>query len=203
LEVVIVRQVLIIGWVTGLMLATATTHAAPVLQLPAGALEIVPGDSSVTFDVPDNRGGFSGHTTKVTGQVAVASTDGETYTARVTVSIDTPSITTDNGIRDSAMRSVYLQTADHPEITFVGTATASPGLGVHPFPATIAGQLTIKGTTEDVHFSGTITALDREYLADASTTIRMADYHIPYPHAFIFVAHDPVTVKIHIRARQP
>jgi hypothetical protein len=31
----------------------------------------------------------------------------------------------------------------------------------------------------------------------------MADYQIPYPRAFIFVAHDPVTVTLHIRARQP
>ncbi|HEV2358212.1 MAG TPA: hypothetical protein VGZ23_11470 [bacterium] len=45
-------------------------------------------------------------------------------------------------------------------------------------------------------------ALAREYVADASTTLRMVDYEIPYPRAFIFVARDPVTVRLHIRARQ-
>jgi len=41
------------------------------LQLPSGTFEIVPRESSVTFFVPDNRGGFTGHTTQVTGCVMI------------------------------------------------------------------------------------------------------------------------------------
>ena len=182
---------------------TAPVPWASLTLLPTGTFEIVPGESSVTFFVPDNRGGFTGHTTQVTGGVIVkARPDGEAYTAQVAASIDTRSITTDNGIRDAAMRTTYLHTAQFPAITYRGTAAATPGLGVRPFPAALRGQLTIQNVTRDEEFTATTVALAREFVADASAAVRMADYKIPYPRAFIFVARDPVTVKLHIRARQ-
>ena len=170
--------------------------------LPTGTFEIVPRDSSVTFAVPDNRGGFTGHTTQVTGRITIsASGEGKDYSAQIAASIDAGSITTDNGARDGSMRATYLRTAQFPQITFAGTLTAQPGLGIHPFPANVRGKLTIRDVTRDVEFPATVTALAREYVADASATVRMADFQIPYPRAFIFVAHDPVTVTLHIRAR--
>ncbi|HKV43071.1 MAG TPA: YceI family protein, partial [bacterium] len=172
--------------------------------IPTGTFEIVPKDSSVVFAVPDNRGGFSGRTTMVAGHVVVAAgADGETYVARVAATIDSRDITTGNALRDASMRSTFLQTRQYPVITFAGTVTARPGLGVHPFPATASGTLTIRNVTRDVEFPATVTALAHEYLADATTTIRMTDFQIPYPRAFIFVARDPVTVTLHIRSRQP
>ncbi len=187
----------------GLLLAAGMPGGAEAL-LPTGTFTIAPGDSTVTFFVPDNRGGFTGHTTRVTGRViAEPPAGGEIYTARVTAQIDARAITTDNGLRDGAMRAVYLRTAEWPAITFNGTVTARPGLGVRPFPATVRGRLTIRDVTREQEFSATIVALAHEYLADASTSVRMADYGIPYPRAFIFVARDPVTVKLHLRARQP
>jgi polyisoprenoid-binding protein YceI len=172
--------------------------------LPVGTFEIVPGDSSVTFAVLDNRGGFSGRTTRVTGRVVVeARGDGDEYVAAVTAAIDTASITTGSSIRDASMRSTFLRTGEFPTITFEGTVSARPGLGVHPFPAAARGQLTIRALTREIEFPATVVALARDYLADAVTTVRMADYEIPYPQFFIFVARDPVTVTLHIHARQP
>jgi polyisoprenoid-binding protein YceI len=176
--------------------------------LPTGTFAIVPGESSVAFVVPDNRGGFMGHTTRVTGQVTVERPAGatqvgaEVYTADVTATIAAGTITTDNAARDAAMRAVYLRTGAFPAITFTGTVKARPGLGVRPFAATARGQLTIRDVTREQAFSATVVALANEYLADASTLVRMADYGIPYPRAFIFVAHDPVTVRLHIVARR-
>jgi polyisoprenoid-binding protein YceI len=176
---------------------------AQILLLPIGTFEIVPGESRVTFLVPDNRGGFSGHTSAVTGRVAVAaSPDGETYTAQVTASVDAGALTTDSVLRDVSMRRTYLRTDRYPAITFAGTVTARPGLAVHPFPSTVRGSLTIRDVTREQTFSATVTALAHEFLVDASTSLRMADYGIPYPRMFIFAARDPVTVTLHIRAYQ-
>ncbi len=178
--------------------------SAQGLQLPSGTFEIVPGESSVTFFVPDNRGGFTGHTTQVTGRVMIEpQAGGETYVARVTAAIDARAITTDNSLRDSNMQANFLHTGEFPTITFTGTVTARPGLGIRPFPAAVQGRLKIRDVVRDEAFTATVIALAREYRADVSTTVRMADYGIPYPRAFIFVARDPVTVKLHIRARQP
>jgi len=99
------------------------------------------------------------------------------------------------------MRSTFLRTREFPTIAFDGTVRARPGLGVHPFAAAARGRLTIRDLTREVEFPATVTALAREYLADATATVRMADYQIPYPRTFIFVARDPVTVTLHLRAR--
>ncbi len=185
------------------LLAAGSPAGAEFLLLPVGTFDIVPGESSVTFFVPDTRGGFSGHTTRITGRVIVESPDGgETYTARVMAAIDTPSLTTDSSLRDASMRSAYLRTDQFPTIAFAGAVSAHPGLGVRPFSAPVRGEVTIRDVTRAEQFSATVVALAREYLADVSTTIRMADYGIPYPRAFIFVARDPVTVTLHIVARQ-
>ncbi|HLN13169.1 MAG TPA: YceI family protein [bacterium] len=177
--------------------------SAPDSLLPTGTFEIARDASSAVFFVPDNRGGFSGRTTQLSGQIVVAQSTAEDYTAQVSATIDAGTLTTQNGIRDAAMRAVYLRTAQFPAITFVGTASARPGLGVAPFPAEIRGRLTLRDVTRDEQFTATITALSRTYVADATATLRMADYGIPYPRAFIFVARDPVTVTLHLVARQP
>jgi len=140
----------------------------------------------------------------VAGRIVVeARGDGEEYVARVDAMIDPSSITTGNGARDASMRSTFLKTGEFPNMTFQGTVSAHPGLAVRPFAATVHGQLTIRDVTRDAEFPTMVTALAREFLAEAETTVRMADYGIPYPRAFIFVARDPVTVTLHIRARQP
>lgn len=175
--------------------------APPAGVLPAGAFEIVPGDSKATFAVPDNRGGFSGTTTRVTGRVTVARTDSG-YVAQIAASIDAAALTTRVGIRDAAMKARYLRTDQFPAIAFSGTATAQPGLGVRPFPAAVQGRLTIRDVTREERFTATVTALSHEYLADVTTSIRMADYGIPYPRAFVFVARDPVAVTLRIVARE-
>ncbi len=198
------RGVIMIGCL-GLMLSLIIPSAVQgLVLLPVGTFEIVPGDSSVTFMVPDNRGGFTGRTTKVTGRIVVEPRrDGEEYAARVDAVVDAASITTGNGIRDASMRSTFLRTGQFPTMTYRGTVDAHPGLAVRPFAATVRGQLTIRDLTREVEFPATVTALAHDYTADAVATIRMADYQIPYPQAFIFVARDPVTVTLHIRARQP
>ncbi|HKX16905.1 MAG TPA: YceI family protein [bacterium] len=178
--------------------------AAPAATVPLHGLAIVPGESSVVFAVPDNRGGFRGHTTHVTGRVEVEPAgEGDAYVARIAGSVDARTLTTDNGGRDRAMHATFLQTAAYPAITFTGAATAKPGLGVRPFEAAVQGHLVIRNVTRDAVFSATVLALAKEYVVDATATVRMADYGIPYPRAFIFVARDPVTVTLHIVARAP
>ena len=198
------RMVPFTGYLAAALLMFLAPAAGEVTLLPTGTFEIVPGESSATFAVPDNRGGFSGRTTRVTGSIAIAPPkEGAEYSARIDAAIDTASLTTGNETRDASMRSEYLRTGEFPRVTFHGTAEARPGLGIRPFPAAVRGQLTIRGVTRDVEFPATAVALAEEYRADGTATVRMADFGIPYPRAFIFVARDPVAVTLHIRARRP
>jgi len=193
--------VLIAVTLAAALLAPAVAAPPPGL-LPAGTFEIVSGDSSAAFFVPDNRGGFSGKTTRVSGHVTVTQAD-DAYVAQMAATIDAGALTTQIGLRDAAMRSTYLRTDQFPVIAFAGTASARPGLALRPFSAAVRGRLTLRDVTREEQFSATVTALSHEYLADVTTSINMADYGIPYPRAFIFVARDPVTITLHIVARQP
>jgi polyisoprenoid-binding protein YceI len=177
-------------------------QAAPAI-IPLHRFAIVPGESTVAFAVPDNRGGFTGRTTRVSGTIDVEPSGAGTYTARIAAAVDARSITTGNGLRDRAMHATFLQTAAYPAIVFTGAATARPGTAVAPFPADVRGRLVIKDVARDAAFTAMVLALARQYTADATATVRMADYGIPYPRAFIFVARDPVTVTLHIIARAP
>ncbi len=199
-----IRRVMIVFGCLGAALLSVLPAAVGALGLlPAGTFEIVPGDSSVVFAVPDNRGGFSGRTTQVTGRVVLQPpTDGGEYDARVDAAVDTASLDTGNGSRDERMRAEFLRTRRFPTITSAGTVSARPGLGARPFPAAVRGRLAILDVTREIEFPATVVALAREYRADGTVKIRMADFGIPYPRAFIFVASDPVTVTLHVVARR-
>lgn len=199
-----VRRIIFIGSLSAMLLSILPPAVGALALLPTGTFEIAPGESSVVFAVPDNRGGFSGHTTQVTGRVLIEPpNDAGDYRARIDAVIDAASLTTGNGGRDASMRADFLRTAQFPKIIFQGTAGARPGLGIQPFQASVRGRLTIRDVTRDIEFPATAVALAREYRVDGTVKIRMADFGIPYPRAFIFVASDPVTVTLHIRARQP
>ncbi len=196
---IVFSGIVFIGYLGAALLSIVPPAVGALALLPAGTFEIAPGDSSVTFAVPDNRGGFSGRTMQVTGRVVIEPpTDGGEYTARVNAAIDAASLITGNGSRDRSMRADFLRTEQFPKIRFNGTVTTRPGLGVRPFPATVRGRLTIRDVTRDIEFPATVVALAGEYRADGTAKIRMADFGIPYPRAFIFMASDPVTVTLHI-----
>src|SRR5579864_4279081 len=87
--------------------AAAPVPATPprAETVPLHGFAIVPGESSVTFAVPDNRGGFSGHTAQVTGRVEVEPAGGDAYAARISGVVDAGSLTTGIGMRDRAMQA--------------------------------------------------------------------------------------------------
>ncbi len=195
---------LLVAGTAALAGAGGATAASPQpAVIPLHGFAIVPGESSVTFAVPDNRGGFSGHTNQVTGRIEVEPAGGSEYAAKITALIDVRTVKTGIAMRDRAMYATFLQTATYPTITFTGTATAQPGAAVKPFPAEVRGRLVIRDVARETAFTARVLALAAQYTADATATVRMADYGIPYPRAFIFVARDPVTVTLHIVARAP
>jgi polyisoprenoid-binding protein YceI len=171
-------------------------------MLPVGAFRIEPGDSRVEFVMRDNRGGFTGATDRVEGTVTVTQPDAETFAAAVDARVDARTLRTGNGIRDGQMRRDFLRTDEHPHITFRGSVTSRERPSAGPMRAMLRGALTIRGTTRDVEIPLSITALADEYRATGEVTVRLSEFGIPIPRFLIFVAEDPVTVKLHARLRK-
>ncbi|MGH7753817.1 MAG: YceI family protein [Gemmatimonadales bacterium] len=179
----------------GALIAAAAVAAAP---LPTGDLAIAHPSNSVEFVVKDNRGGFTGRTTRITGTVAVRERV-EGYAAEITARIDARTIQTGVGVRDGQMRSAqFLNTEEFPFITVRGTATAPAPEGAR-FAGLLRGRLTIKEVTRPVEMPLEIAVEDGGYVARGEVMVRMTDFGLPIPRFLIFVAEDPVRVSLQIR----
>ncbi|MBI4280071.1 MAG: YceI family protein [Armatimonadetes bacterium] len=66
----------------------------------------------------------------------------------------------------------------------------------------MAGRLTVRGVSRDVTFRATVLALPEQYVGEGEFVVRMSDFGIPIPRLLIFVAEDPVRVKVKVVARR-
>jgi polyisoprenoid-binding protein YceI len=173
---------------------------APTL-LPTGAFRIHSGDRRVEFVMRDNRGGFVGSTDRVEGTATIRA-EGETFTAAVEARVDARALTTGNGIRDGQMRRDFLRTEQHPFITFKGTAALRDRPTAGTMGAILRGTLTIRETSREVEMPLEVVALADEYRASGEVTVRLTEFGIPIPRFLIFVAEDPVLVRVRIRLRR-
>jgi polyisoprenoid-binding protein YceI len=184
------------------IVCAAVLVAQAATLLPVGAFQIEPGASRVEFLVRDNRGGFTGSTDRVTGTVHVRQVDGEAFAATVEARVDARALSTGIGLRDAQMRRDFLQTDRFPHIVFRGAVAARGRVTALRVPAVARGTLTVRDVTREVEIPLEVTALGDEYLATGETTIRLSAFGIPVPRFLLFVAEDPVTVRLQVRARR-
>ena len=183
-------------------LAAAVIIAQAPALIPVGAFRIEPTDSRVEFVMRDNRGGFTGTTDRVEGSVTVRQGEGETFSAAVEGRIDARTLTTGNGMRDGQMRRDFLRTDQHPFITFKGTATPRDRATGGTIRAIMRGSLTIREVTREIDMPLEVIALADEYRATGEVTIRLTEFGIPIPRFLIFVAEDPVLVRLRMRLKR-
>ena len=180
-------------------IAAVAIAAAP---LPTGDFAIRHPTNSIEFFVKDNRGGFTGRTTEITGTATVRERV-EDYAGDVAARIDARTIRTGVGLRDGQMRSApFLHTEEFPFITFRGTVTAEAPEGAR-FKGLLRGRLTIKDVTRGVEVPLEISVEEGAYVARGEVVVRMTEFGIAIPRFLIFVAEDPVTVKLQIRLTRP
>jgi len=105
--------------------------------------------------------------------------------ADIQVTIDAESVFTNHEKRDEHLRGVdFLDVANHPEITFVGTEATQTG----PRAGTVTGDLTIRGVTRPVilevvwNKSGAYPFGDGHYAMglSARTKIKRSDFGMTY-----------------------
>jgi polyisoprenoid-binding protein YceI len=172
----------------------------------ADEYKIDPVHSSVRFTVkhmmvstvPGRFGDFSG---------TIVYDDKDVSKSSVNVSIKSGSISTDNGQRDTHLKSGdFLDVEKFPEITFQSKSVAKKGDG---FVA--HGTLTIRGVAKEVDLPFTLTgplATPRGKMmgADASLTINRMDYGVSWSRSLdgggVVVSND-VKIELNVEARTP
>ncbi len=181
----------------------ALVAAAPRALADSIRLRIDPAASKVTAAVaePDRtKGTATGKFDITSGEVSGDSAN-PAARASVTIVLDAKSYDSGNPFRDDSV-FVLLDANTYPTITFqsiglqnVAMSSASAGT------ATVAGNLTLHGTTRSVSVP-TKMALDsaRHLTADGAITFNYADYGVKVPSLLGMSAADEVTVTFHIVA---
>ncbi len=189
------------------VLAAVLIAQAPAL-VPTGVFRIEPDPqagtsprAAVEFLMRDNRGGFTGSTDRVDGTVTIRG-DGDSVVAAIEGRIDARTLTTGNGMRDGQMRRDFLRTDQHQFITFRGTTAPRGSLTTSVIRATMRGSLTIRDVTREIEMPLEIVALSDDYRASGEVTVRLTEFGIPIPRFLIFVAEDPVVVRLRVRLRR-
>lgn len=154
----------------------------------ARAFRIDPNRSEVSFTLTEllmgNPTTVVGVSNAVTGDVTVNLRD-YALTAIGPITIQAETLTTDNNFRNRAIRNFILQTGQHPTITFTPTAIEglpdSAAVG-NTLNLTVAGDLTIRTTTQPVSFALTVTPLSETELEGiATTTVLRGDFDLQIP----------------------
>jgi|GEM_PF-841294 len=152
------------------------------------ALAIVQEESEVRFIIGEILAGepktVVGVTNQVFGEMALNyAAPSDSQIGVVTVNADT--LRTDNGNRNRALRNFILQTGQYPTVTFAPVSieglpdTVTFG---QTYPVSITGILTIKSTSNEVTFEGSVTPVSETRLqGSASTVILYADYGMAIP----------------------
>lgn len=197
--IVMVVGAVLIGVVWTVFLQPSRTPTEPIVAVPLELgeeadrftlFEIMPDASEVTFELDEVLRGLptdvEGGSQQIAGQIAV-DFENPANSQIGTISINARTLATDNEFRDNAIHNFILDTERYEYITFSPMQISGlPDTFVENeiIPVQIAGELTVRDTTQPVVFSGEVTANGRTQLTGSATTqISRADFNLQIPNA--------------------
>jgi polyisoprenoid-binding protein YceI len=126
----------------------------------------------------------------VFGEVSGSGTVTESGDVTGTLTVAAGSIDTKIKKRDDHLRSAdFLDAANHPDITF-SVETISPTTN----GVTVAGDLTVRGTTRPVSFGATVSGDDAEVTFDAEVPVNRADYGLTFNQLGMMATRNTITI---------
>jgi len=177
----------------------ATSAAAPVSSpLPAvkgQEYSITPDNSKIEFVASKVTGSHHGSFGKFSGAIGFF---GQTEKSRVTINIDTASVTT-----ETPDLTKHLQTADffdvakYPQAIF--TSTKIEPTGDKGAPYNVTGNLQLHGVTKSITFPATIVVTPDGVTVESTFSINRKDFGINYAGAADNLIRDEVLLTLHVR----
>jgi polyisoprenoid-binding protein YceI len=177
--------------------SAATSPSAPAAASASEHLAINPASSTVGFTGAKVTGSHNGSFPTFTGSVDLDPARVEN--SRVSVDIDTTSITTDTPRLTEHLKSAdFFDVARHPRATF--TSTAITAGGANGATHTITGNLALHGVTRAITFPATVTVTPAEVAATAEFVINRRDYGIVYAGMPDNLIRDDVALHLNVHA---
>lgn len=175
-----------------------TNEAAPVGASPVAAQGerylVTPKNSKIEFVGSKVTGSHTGSFEKFSGAIVFS---GRPETSRVSINIDTTSITTDTPDLTKHLKSPdFFDVAKYPEATFVSTEI-KPGAekGTH----TVTGNLNLHGVTKSITFPATIAVNPDAITVDSTFSINRKEFGINFAGAADNLIRDEVVLTLKVR----
>ena len=212
----------VVGWLAYIWFSGGSGE--PSAEVTAASVAVEEGASQAVFEIDKTqsevrfeidevlRGNdfrVTGTTSEVAGQIRVDFDDPSASEAGEIV-INVRTLSTDDSLRDRAIRSRILNTSDEENefARFVPTALEGlPGevaVG-ESLPVTVTGDLTLSGTTQPVTFAGQITLASRSRLViEATASVLHADFNLSIPAVpMVASISDEVLLAVNLVALSP
>lgn len=212
----------VVGWLAYIWFSGGSGE--PSAEVTAASVAVEEGASQAVFEIDKTqsevrfeidevlRGNdfrVTGTTSEVAGQIRVDFDDpSASEVGEIVINVRT--LSTDDSLRDRAIRSRILNTSDEENefARFVPTALEGlPGevaVG-ESFPVTVTGDLTLSGTTQPVTFAGQITLASRSRLEiEATASVLHADFNLSIPAVpMVASISDEVLLAVNLVALSP
>ena len=212
----------VVGWLAYVWFSGGSGE--PSAEVTAASVAVEEGASQAVFEIDKTqsevrfeidevlRGNdfrVTGTTSEVAGQIRVDFDDpSASEVGEIVINVRT--LSTDDSLRDRAIRSRILNTSDEENefARFVPTALEGlPGevaIG-ESFPVTVTGDLTLSGTTQPVTFAGQITLASRSRLEiEATASVLHADFNLSIPEVpMVASISDEVLLAVNLVALSP
>ncbi|MGI8732170.1 MAG: YceI family protein [Pyrinomonadaceae bacterium] len=175
-----------------------TNEAAPVAASPVAAQGerylVTPKNSKIEFVGSKVTGSHTGSFEKFSGAIDF---NGRPETSRVSINIDTTSITTDTPDLTKHLKSPdFFDVAKYPEATFVSTEIKPGGeKGTH----TVTGNLNLHGVTKSITFPATIAVNPDAITVDSTFSINRKEFGINFAGAADNLIRDEVVLTLKVR----
>jgi polyisoprenoid-binding protein YceI len=174
----------------------AATQASPQQNVAGTKYAITEQNSKIEFVGSKVTGKHDGSFQEFSGEIDYA---GAPERSRVTVTIDTDSLTADDANLTKHLKTAdFFDVAKFPTAKFTSTEIRPGGQGGATH--TIVGNLTLHGVEKSITFPATINVTPDVASVDASFSINRKDFGINYAGAQDNLIRDDVVLKLTIRA---
>ncbi len=141
-----------------------------------------------------------GRTNAVEGEFQLYMQNGQVFVALSNFQVDLRTLTTDNNVRDQAIRKNWLESDKFPKAIFVANAVQGlPADAVQnqPYKFQVTGDMTIRNITRPLTFEVTVTVTGQTIRGEGTATLYMKDFGFDPPSiAGTTIVSDPVKVTI-------
>ncbi len=202
-----VRHKMLITSAIFLIMRLSWIGESATANAPAVRYQILPKESTITFQADSTVGTFSGSTDQVSGEITSTSTAWEQEVfppVEATVIIDAMTLDTGIRLRNKDMQGV-MEVEKYPQIIYhLETAKQTAR---HPaegqFVYDTVGKLQIHGMTRTIYMVVEVKLQGAEIRITGETSLRMSGYGITPPSRFLFIrVQDTVTVQFQLVGRQ-